>query len=690
MKSLFALLSVALLVFFMACDDATSSLDSLSYVDEDGNEVSIDISTGSFKDPRDGKKYSTVTVGDYTWMSENLCYEGEPVGEITDCKYGYSAAQVACPDGWHLSTPSEWRELYKVIENVYGDSAGWALKSTSGWDRDTVDDEPVSGNGGDILGFNIKPTGICRGSDCRYEGQMAGFWTLAKVDRDGYSDYVRFQSDPSTHGQDIYRDARLHVRCVSNENTMFELMGTCTEDKEGTVGVSPDSSYYTCRSLFWEDATLNEKVSFVHGDCDAAKKGKRVLLQDTSYMCAQATSISMLDYMMVYPTADVSEATEPAEKYEWTYTPRDTVFGDCRAKGDSICYYRDSVFVYHSQYWYAASVEEVYGSCTTKREGDIKRINKVDYVCRDSSWNNATDVEVEKGLCTDANVYDTTVYMGNKYMCVGKQWYIADDLEDSLGFCFSDGERGTFRNYEFICNGDDHKWYYEFKDARDGKTYKSVFFSYKLVMAENLKYGDDSLYTFHEAMKVDPECDTSKCEIDTLAQQGICPDGWTIMPEYLFEGMRTAYGYNKGSIKYADKWAFVPKKGWSTGSGYNRSGLGLLPLKVDTVKTGVTTYIDQQCKMNVPYLLISLPNGMMAQESSDSYCTRTEGGEFSHYVVRYDGWLSNSELMSVEESIYPADSTRSASSSMVLTTHRKGDVKKAAVRCVTDVRFTID
>ena len=104
---------VASSLYFTACGDSTSGSgpDSLTYVNEDGEEISIDVSTGSFKDPRDGKSYNTVTIGEQTWMTENLTYAGEGSG-TSDEKYGWGSAQVACPEGWHLSQRDEWQYLF--------------------------------------------------------------------------------------------------------------------------------------------------------------------------------------------------------------------------------------------------------------------------------------------------------------------------------------------------------------------------------------------------------------------------------------------------------------------------------------------------------------------------------------------------------------------------------------------------
>lgn len=147
----------------------------------------------SFTDPRDGKSYDIVKIGNLTWFTENLNYDAEggvcPEGDSRNCdRYGrlytWDDAQVACPEGWQLPDSADFASL--VVEAGGADFAsgmavaGEKLKSTGGWFK--------KGNGSDALGFNALPAGY-RGAV--YEGEGGA---LVGGAYDGIGGYAYFWS----------------------------------------------------------------------------------------------------------------------------------------------------------------------------------------------------------------------------------------------------------------------------------------------------------------------------------------------------------------------------------------------------------------------------------------------------------------------------------------------------------------
>lgn len=75
---------------------------------------------GVFTDSRDDQLYTWTKIGDLVWMGQNLRYklEEHPAMErytgftfINGRFYNFDQALLMCPDGWHLPTDEEWKEL---------------------------------------------------------------------------------------------------------------------------------------------------------------------------------------------------------------------------------------------------------------------------------------------------------------------------------------------------------------------------------------------------------------------------------------------------------------------------------------------------------------------------------------------------------------------------------------------------
>jgi uncharacterized protein (TIGR02145 family) len=168
----------------------------------------------TFTDPRDGKTYRTVKIGEQVWMGENLnytvsgsyCYDNDPLNcEKYGRLYNWNAAMNSCPTGWHLSTREEWSDLVTIV----GLSPHTKLKAGSpDW------------NGTDDFGFSALPGGESTGiNNVSFSGlgQLGQWWTATMS-----SSSIPYRRIMSTSGTGVNEStgyttsARLSVRCVQD------------------------------------------------------------------------------------------------------------------------------------------------------------------------------------------------------------------------------------------------------------------------------------------------------------------------------------------------------------------------------------------------------------------------------------------------------------------------------------------
>ncbi|MCL2283960.1 MAG: hypothetical protein FWC26_11660 [Fibromonadales bacterium] len=242
-STLFAVSISLAIMLTVSCssDDSNEELNSSSSIKTDNNSSSSNISSSSNgNDDRDDiKNYRTVTIGEQTWMAENLnynasssiCYDNNHV----NCdKYGrlydWETAMKVCPSGWHLPTNDEWEKLFRYVSGYKGsdegmerDSAGKYLKAVEGWDyydggKDVSDV--------DVYGFSALPGGAyIKGLEGYIEdfkdgfidaGRIGWWWSATEEEGNAAYFYDMFHDDDYIGHGWIFKTTLFSVRCIKN------------------------------------------------------------------------------------------------------------------------------------------------------------------------------------------------------------------------------------------------------------------------------------------------------------------------------------------------------------------------------------------------------------------------------------------------------------------------------------------
>ena len=204
-------------------------------------------------DARDGAIYRMVTIGEQTWMAENLNYSDSVTyvgmkkrswcynNSVDSCaKYGrlytWAAAidsagtwstttkgcgyvgrydslctvkepvRGICPEGWHIPTKAEWKTLITAMGIIYPnlDPDAMQAKGFEKWDRAT-----------DAFGFSALPAGDYANGSFHDGGSYAFFWCAADANFDR-ANVLELNADRAVD-QNYDKGYGFSVRCIKDE-----------------------------------------------------------------------------------------------------------------------------------------------------------------------------------------------------------------------------------------------------------------------------------------------------------------------------------------------------------------------------------------------------------------------------------------------------------------------------------------
>lgn len=212
-----------------------------------------------FVDTRDGNRYKTVKIGNQIWMAENLRFivnlgrgayvYGNSSTIFNDAKsnynyktygllYNFETAQIACPEGWHIPTDNEWKELEMYLgmsekdcnkmsyEFINPDFSSF-INPRNGVDKVLISDKQFWNNQKSIsgIGFNARPAGW-KNYQSVYKGlaDYAVWWTSTD-DEDALGLDL---SDRFVFFRSLHKNVNSIIR--SSANTMCCLSVRCIKD----------------------------------------------------------------------------------------------------------------------------------------------------------------------------------------------------------------------------------------------------------------------------------------------------------------------------------------------------------------------------------------------------------------------------------------------------------------------------